>query len=111
MNYDRNTDHQGFIVDISPTWGYVDTNIQETLWSSNILDSNFETGQYSNGASLNSEFGYGFEILQGDGLITPISGFNISSNQDYEYLIGTQVEFGSNANFELSGIQSKKLNW
>ena len=107
LNYDRNTDNQGFIVDVSPTWGYVDSNIQDTLWSSDIIDSNFENGQYSNGASLNSEFSYGFEFLQGDGLVTPISGFEISSNQDYEYLIGTRLSLGSNANFELSGIQSK----
>ena len=110
LNYDRNTDNQGFIVDVSPTWGYVDENIQDTLWSSDILDSNFENGQYSNGASLNSEFGYGFEFLQGDGLVTPISGFEISSNQDYEYLIGTRLGLGSNANFELSGIQSKNTS-
>ena len=110
LNYDRNTDNQGFIVDVSPTWGYVDENIQDTLWSRNILDSNFENGQYSNGASLNSEFGYGFEFLQGDGLVTPISGFEISSNQDYEYLIGTRLGLSSNANFELSGIQSKNTS-
>ena len=62
-------------------------------------------GQDSNGASLNSEFGYGFEILQGDGLITPISGFEVSNNLSHEYFIGTRLEFSSIANFELSGVQ------
>ncbi len=110
LSYDRGTDKRGIIVEVSPTWGYIDANIQDTLWSGDILDSNFENGQYSNGASLNSEFGYGFEFLQGDGLITPISGFEVSSNQDYEYLIGTRLGLGLNANFELSGIQSKNTS-
>ena len=104
--FDRGRDQRGIIAEVAPSWGQVDSSIQNTLWNSNSLDLNFETGHYSNDASLNSEFGYGIEILQGDGLITPISGFEISSNQDYEYLIGTRLGLGANANFELSGIQS-----
>ena len=105
LNYDRGSDNLGFIVDVSPKWGYVDANIQDTLWSNNILDTNFETGQYSNGVSLISEFGYGLNILSGDSVLTPFSGIEISENQSYEYLIGTRLGLGSNANFELSGIQ------
>ena len=105
LNYDRGSDNLGFIVDVSPKWGYVDVNIQDTLWSNNILDTNFENGQYSNGVSLVSEFGYGLNILSGDSVLTPFSGIEISENQSYEYLIGTRLGLGSNANFELSGIQ------
>ena len=107
LNYDRGTDNRGIIVEVSPTWGYIDANIRDTLWSNNILDTNFESGQYSNGASLNSEFGYGLSILSGDSVLTPFSGIEISDNQSYEYLIGARLGFGTNANFELSGIQSK----
>ena len=105
LTYDQGRDQRGFIADVAPSWRQVDTNIQDTLWSSNFLDSSFENGQYTNGTSLNGEFGYGFEFLQGDGLMTPISRFKISSNQSYEYQIGTRLGLGSNANFELSGIQ------
>ena len=110
LNYDSDADNRGFIVEISPTWGYIDTNIQDTLWSNNILDSNFENGQYSNGASLSSEFGYGLNILSSESVLTPFSGLEISDNQSYEYLVGTRFELGSNVNFELSGIQSQSTS-
>ena len=44
LAYDQGRDQRGFIAEVVPSWGQVDTNIQDTLWSSNILDSNFETG-------------------------------------------------------------------
>ncbi len=110
LSYDRGTDNRGIIVEVSPTWGYIDANIQDTLWSNNILDTNFETGQYSNGASLTSEFGYGFDILQGDSTLTPISGFAISTNQDYEYQLGTRLNLGSNAQFDLTGSRNHSID-
>ena len=107
LTYDHGRDQRGFIAEVAPSWGQIDASIQNTLWDSGSLDSDFEHGQYSNGTSLTSEFGYGFDIFQGNGTLTPISGIAISTNQDYEYLLGTRLGLGSNANFELSGRQEQ----
>ena len=110
LTYDHGRDQRGFIAEVAPSWGQVDASIQNTLWNSNSLDSDFEQGQYSKGTSLTSEFGYGFDILQGDSTLTPISGFEISSNQDYEYLLGTRLNLGSNAHFDLTGTRNYTID-
>ena len=110
LTYDHGRDQRGFIAEVAPSWGQVDASIQNTLWNSNSLDSDFEHGQYSNGTSLTSEFGYGFDILQGDSTLTPISGFAISTNQDYEYLLGTRLNLGSNTQFSLTGSRNHNFD-
>ena len=104
--YDHGRDQRGLIAEVAPSWGQIDASIQNTLWDSSSLDSDFEHGRYSNGTSLTSEFGYGFDILQGDSTLTPISGFSISTNHDYEYLLGTRLNLGSNAHFDLTGTHN-----
>ena len=111
LNYDRSSDTRGFIIEVTPTWGFVDENIQDTLWSNNILDSNFENGQFSNGISLSGEIGYGLNIFSGDSVLTPFSGIEFSDYNANQYLIGTRLGLGANANFELSGIQEQSTNW
>ncbi len=125
LTYDYGVDQRGLIAEVAPSWGQIDASIQNTLWDSNSLDSDFEHGRYSNGTSLTSELGYGFEILQGESTLTPISGFAVSTDQDYEYLLGTRLGLGPNTNIELLGIQeyntagntttsvhlNGKLNW
>ena len=105
--YDLGNDKRGILLEVAPKWSTADTDIQDVLWKSNPQDSNFDHHQYSNGISINSELGYGFSIFQGDGLITPISGFDVSTNQAHEYHIGTRLVLGPNTNFELSGVQRK----
>ena len=110
LTYDQGRDQRGFIAEVAPSWGQVDASIQNTLWNSNSLDSDFEQGHYSNGTTLTSEFGYGFDILQGDSTLTPISGFAVSTNQDYEYLLGTRLNLGSNTQFSLTGSRNHNFD-
>ncbi len=110
LTYDHGSNQHGFFAEAASFWVQSDANIQESLWNSNALDSSYESNQYSNGTSLSSEFGYGLEILSGEGILTPISGFEVSNNQGREFLIGTRLGLGSNANFELSGIQGKNTS-
>ena len=107
LNYDHSGDERGIIVEVTPSWGYVDTNIQNTLWRNSNLDSNFENSLYTNGTLLSGEFGYGLDILDSNSVLTPFSGIEISNDNANQYLIGTRLGFGSNANFELSGIQEQ----
>ena len=109
LNYDHSGDERGIIVEVTPSWGYVDTNIQNTLWRNNNLDSNFENNQYTNGTSLSGELGYGLDILDNKSVLTPFSGIEISDNNANQYLIGTRLGLGSNTNFELTGIQEQSI--
>ena len=107
LNYDHSGDERGIIVEVTPSWGYVDTNIQNTLWRNNNLDSNFENNQYTNGTSLSGEFGYGLDILDSNSVLTPFSGIEFSNDNANQYLIGTRLGLGPNTNFELTGIQEQ----
>ena len=105
LNYDLENDERGFILEIAPSWQQVDASIQDTIWNSNELDSSFERNHYFNGSSVSGELSYGLEILQRNGVLTPLSGFKVSANQDYEYLVGTRLELGPNTHFSMTGFQ------
>ena len=62
LGYDYGNDNLGLTFAISPTWGQTLASAQNTLWSSSILDSNKEVGQYSDGTQVSSELGYGFTL-------------------------------------------------
>ncbi len=110
FNYDLGNDQRGIMLEISPSWGQVDASIENTLWESNELDSTFERGRYSNGSSVSGELGYGLELLNDENILTPISGFEITNNQDYEYQLGTRLNLGSNTQFKLTGIRNYAIN-
>ena len=106
LTFDWASDKRGWLIDIAPTWGQTNANIQNSLWSRNVLAANFESGQYTDGTSLNSEIGFGLEILQGSSIITPFGGFDYSDTQGTEYQVGTRMSFGTNAKINLTGTQS-----
>ena len=105
LSFDWASDKRGLIMEIAPTWGRTNVEVQNSLWSRNILDASFESGHYSDGISLTSEVGFGFEILQGQSVITPFGGYEYSDTQGNEYQIGTRMSFGSNAKLDISGTQ------
>ena len=106
LTFDWGSDKRGWLMEITPAWGQTNANIQNSLWSRNILDANFESGQYTDGTSLNSEIGFGLEILQGNSIITPFGGFDYSDSQGTEYQVGTRMSLGTNAKLNLTGTQS-----
>ena len=106
LTFDWASDKRGLIMEIAPTWGRTNAEVQNSLWSRNILDANFESGQYSDGISLTSEIGFGLDILDGQSVLTPFSGYNYSDTQGSEYQVGTRMSFGSNAKLDISGSQN-----
>ncbi len=105
MNYDYNDDKQGVLFELETSWGQTETEIQNSIWSGNSLNSYNSGGQYFDGIALDTEIGYGLEIWDRSSLLTPYAGFNISQNQDYEYRIGTLMNIGSNIKWRLTGSQ------
>ena len=61
--------------------------------------------QHANGIQIESEFGYGFSVLENSGILTLYGGFEVDNQTQDELLIGTKVLFGNNMRFDLQGGQ------
>ena len=63
LNYDQGHDERGILFEVSSSWGQTDTEIQDSLWTENSLNSANSSELYSNDTKLNTELGYGLNIL------------------------------------------------
>ena len=55
------------------------------------------------GLQIKTEYSYGFNLLDGIGILTPFSAMDYRSTDYITYNIGNRIEFGSNTNFEIKG--------
>ena len=87
---------------LSPTWGQTRADVQNTLWSSNILTSDKNVGQFTEGTQISTEIGYGFALGEVSRQLNLYSGYEFDAETDDELLFGTSVSIGSNLglNFE-----------
>ena len=106
VNYDLNGDKQGVLFELETSWGQTETEIQDSLWTESHLHSANVSGSYSNDTRLNTELGYGLNILDNGGTLAPFTGLEFSQHQGNEYFVGTRVKIGSNAQIDLSGTQN-----
>ena len=107
VNYDFNGDKQGVQFELETFWGQSETEIQDSLWTESYIHSTNVIGSHGIGTRLNTELGYGLNVLDNDGTLTPFTGFEFSQHQGNEYFMGTRVKIGSSAQFDLTGIQSE----
>ena len=105
ISYDQGNDQLGTILEISPSYGQMQGANNRSLWSSDILESASETGQYMDGLSFDAEFGYGLSILGDTSRFTPFGGIGYADDSDNKYHVGTSLQFGSDLTFELTGTQ------
>ena len=105
VNYDRGNDKLGTIMEISPSYGQMQGGNSRSLWSSDILESVSETGQYMDGVHVDTELGYGLSILGDTSRLTPFGGIGYSDDTNNKYHVGTRLQFGSDLKFELTGTQ------
>ena len=105
LGYDYGNDELGLTLEISPTWGQLQANSQNSLWSNNILASENEIGQYTNGTQVKSKIGYGFTLGENSRKLTFYSGYLFDDQIEDELLLGSSVLIGSNFGFDLEGIR------
>ena len=112
MIYDRNGDKLETLLEVSPSIGQMQdlSSNSNALWSSEILDDVSEFGQYQSGTELNSEFGYGFEILDKAGVLTPFARIDYAFGKNTTYQLGTRVLFESGMKFEFESTQQISAN-
>ena len=101
LGYDYGKDALGLTFAISPTWGQTLASVQNTLWSSSIVASGKEVGQYSDGTQVSSELGYGFALGDDISKLNLYSGYEFDASSDDELLFGTSISIGSSIGFDL----------
>ena len=105
VKYDRGNDYLGTIMEISPSYGQMESSNSRSLWSSDILESVSETGQYMDGTKVDTELSYGLSILDDTSQLTPFGGIGYSDDTNNKYHVGTRLQLGSDLKFELTGTQ------
>ena len=106
LGYDYGNDALGLTFAISPTWGQTLASVQNTLWSSNILASDSEIGQYSDGTQISSEIGYGFTLGENSRKLNLYSGFEFDAESDDKLSLGSSVLIGSNLSLDIEGTRA-----
>ena len=103
VSYDQGSDQLGTIMEVSPSYGQMQGANSRSLWSSDILESVSETGQYMDGVHVDTELAYGLSVIGNTSRLTPFGGFGYSADADNKYHVGTRLELGSDLTFELIG--------
>ena len=106
LGYDYGNDNLGLTFAISPTWGQTLASAQNTLWSSNILASDQEDGQYSDGTQVSSELGYGFTLGEKSRKLNLYSGFEFDAKSDDQLSLGSNISIGSHLGFDIEGTRA-----
>ena len=101
LEYDYGNDDLGFTFGISPTWGQTLASVQNSIWSSSILASDQEVGQYSEGTQISTNIGYGFSLGEESRKLNLYSSYEFDAEASNKLLLGTSVSVGSNLSFNL----------
>ena len=91
MSYDQGSDKFGIFMEISPSYGQMHGSTNRSLWSSDILESVSETGQYMDGVHVETELGYRLSILGDSSRLTPFGGIGYSTDAANKYHVGTRL--------------------
>ena len=105
VSYDQGNDNLGTIIEISPSYGQIESSNSRSLWSSEILESVSKPGQYMDGTRVDTELSYGLSILDDTSQLTPFGGIGYSNDAANKYHVGTRLQLGSDLKFELTGTQ------
>ena len=105
LQYDSDQDSAGLQVYVTPTWGEAHQGGVDQLWETGVFDE--EDGLESRGAEaqMDTEIGYGFQLLDDTSIITPFSGVNFRQQGQHEYRLGGRFSFGPDLNLTMEGSQ------
>ena len=107
LGYDYGSDDLGLIFVVSPTWGQTQSNVQNTIWNSNILTNDKEVGEYTDGTQINSEIGYSLALGEESRQLNLYSGYDFDPSSNDELLLGTSLSIGSNLGLDFE--QTNKI--
>ena len=102
INFDHHNDNLGLLVSISPVYGMNSENDQGLFDSSGSCEQ-LSISNNTCGLRLNSEIGYGIGIFDDKGRLTPFSGIDILSDEQYKFTSGLRFNIIDNLNLEING--------
>ena len=108
FRFDSNEDKMGIQLTGSAMVGSTHGDSMLDFASQEFWSPTTESTNQNSAGEIAGEIGYGFDLWNGLGVITPYSGVNHSVDSYNQYYFGTQVEFNSGSIFELKGTQ--KIN-
>ena len=110
VQFDENNDEIGTIFRISPTWGDPKAVDSQDIWS-HFADSNSKTAlTESEEARMETEFGFGIQTLDEHGLFTPYSGFDFTSDGEFDYQLGSKITLGDSLQFAIEGARETQTD-
>ena len=122
IRYDRGADRRGLSFSMLPSYGETESRVRE-LWERGVTGDDAGGGDLSFG--LDTEVGYGFAALGGQGLLTPYGGVAPRYGDGRSYRLGSRLEIGRRLDLRLEGerlerdagqsghelILSGRMNW
>ena len=122
IRYDRGADRRGLSFSMLPSYGETESRVRE-LWERGVTGGDAGGGDLSFG--LDTEVGYGFAALGGQGLLTPYGGVAPRYGDGRSYRLGSRLEIGRRLDLRLEGerlerdagqsghelILSGRMNW
>ena len=104
VEYDYGHDNLGLTFALAPAWGQTVATVQNSLWSTQILASSKEVGQYTEGTQISTEIGYGFVLGEDSRKLNLVSGYEFDAQTDDELLFRASLSIGSNLGLDFERI-------
>ena len=105
FQFDLGADKLGIQLLGSSKFGSMQDDARFDLTGQKLWGPIIETTNLNSDGRISGKIGFGFNVWNGVGTFTPYSGMSYSGDTYYQYDLGTKVEFGSRAKFELKGTQ------
>ena len=110
LAFDSNNDDLGTMIDVTSSWGVAPTHENDSMWERHIFTRNSSTQTENSQSQISTEFGYGFGILDGSGILTPYNKIDWSDTNQQTIEFGSRVAVGAGISFELKGSRENRVN-
>ena len=110
LAFDRNNDDLGISIDMLTTWGASLLHEPGSMWERNIFSQN-SSDQFANAqVKVSTEFGYGFEILDRNAILTPYNKIDWSDSDQQTIEFGSRIAVGSGISFDVTGSRASSAD-
>ena len=110
LNYDKEQDGLGSQLTVKQLIGQIQDDANDSTFTHEKLNTNFINTTQSNQSQFESEVGYGLELGNNIGILTPTSGIRLVNNELNQLQIGSHFTIGDSLEFKLAGYQNFKTN-
>ena len=105
LKYDSENNDKGLLFEISRSWGDSSDVQNNQFWSNNL--THLGETEYPNRSEngFYTETGFGFEVLDGIGILTPFGNIELNDGPNDKFSIGSRFSTLTNLNLELVGTR------